>query len=368
MVYTFKNFFNLLESEKQENLANSLGVFHELHVAKHLLGGKHPGRHPDANGERPHEAYAKHEGVIRQKAGEEGLKRAKQRAEEAAEHLKKHYAKKHPHHYIHDVHWTSKPGDVTRTVGEHLVPKGTDQTRERADIIVELKPKKKTVKEAAGDKDSIFSAVSLKAYSSNQGAEGMNANPGMNAAGPKAKAHVAAHREAVLKTSPALRGMKNKDARKKYLLDNPKHKEKIKGHVNKLLDSLASTTHEHVSSMNAHHKANWVRKHVLGASVSPLHDHPEGHESIRLTTDRVGGNSEKGSYRHKIDYPSEEHSDLNGEHIHTEHHGRHVRVFHRGKHIGTLSFKMNSESDPLSSIKAHGRMRKIGDHDDSGEN
>lgn len=105
--------------------SDTKGKMHELLVGYHLKGGKHMSRHPDKTGDSPKQAHDKLKSTIHPN----DYKKINARAKSAANHIKKQVEV--DGHKIHDVHWTSKPGDIHRSTGIHA-----SQKEDASDIVI----------------------------------------------------------------------------------------------------------------------------------------------------------------------------------------------------------------------------------------
>lgn len=111
--------------EKGKVSSDTKGKLHELLVGYHLKGGSHMSKHPDKEGDSPKEAHDK----LKKTIHPSDYKKINDRAKSAAEHIRGQLEVNG--HKIHDVHWTSKPGDIHRTTGIH-----SSQQEDSSDIVV----------------------------------------------------------------------------------------------------------------------------------------------------------------------------------------------------------------------------------------
>lgn len=131
------------EEQKEKNINESLGApirgkvssdtkgkLHELLVGYHLKSGNHMSKHPDKEGDSPKQAHDK----LKKTVHPDDYKKINARAKSAAEHIRSQVEVNG--HKIHDVHWTSKPGDIHRTTGIHA-----SQQEDSSDIIVTTRKK-----------------------------------------------------------------------------------------------------------------------------------------------------------------------------------------------------------------------------------
>jgi hypothetical protein len=113
------------DEEKNKVDSDTKGKLHELLVGYHLKGGNHMSKHPDKEGDSPKEAHDK----LKNKIHPNVYKKINSGAKSAAEDIRKQIEVNG--HKIHDVHWTSKPGDIHRTTGIH-----SSQAEDSSDIVV----------------------------------------------------------------------------------------------------------------------------------------------------------------------------------------------------------------------------------------
>jgi len=105
--------------------SDTKGKMHELLVGYHLNGGKHMSKHADKVGDTPKQAHDKLKATVHVN----DYKKMNARAKSAANHIKKQVETNG--HKIHDVHWTSKPGDIHRSTGIH-----SSQKEDASDIVI----------------------------------------------------------------------------------------------------------------------------------------------------------------------------------------------------------------------------------------
>lgn len=110
--------------------SDTKGKLHELLVGYHLKGGVHMSKHPDKDGDSPKEAHDKLKETVHPKDYEKMNARAKSAAEDIRKQVEVNG------HKIHDVHWTSKEGDIHRTTGIH-----STQNEDSSDIVVTTRKK-----------------------------------------------------------------------------------------------------------------------------------------------------------------------------------------------------------------------------------
>jgi hypothetical protein len=110
--------------------SDTKGKLHELLVGYHLLGGRHMSKHVDKEGDSPSEAHDK----LKSSVHPDDYRKMNAKAKSAAAHIKK--SVEVGGHKIHDVHWTSKPGDLHRSTGIHA-----SQQEDASDIVVTTRKK-----------------------------------------------------------------------------------------------------------------------------------------------------------------------------------------------------------------------------------
>jgi hypothetical protein len=124
-----EDFFELNEETIQpvegKVSSDTKGKMHELLVGYHLKGGKHMSKHEDKIGDTPKQAHDKLKKVIHPN----DYKKMNARAKSAANDIRKQVETNG--HKIHDVHWTSKPGDIHRSTGIHAT-----QKEDASDIVI----------------------------------------------------------------------------------------------------------------------------------------------------------------------------------------------------------------------------------------
>lgn len=105
--------------------SNTKGTMHELLVGYHLNGGKHMLKHLDKIGDTPKQAHDK----LKVTVHANDYKKMNNRAKSAANDIKKQVETNG--HKIHEVHWTSKPGDIHRSTGID-----SSQKEDASDIVI----------------------------------------------------------------------------------------------------------------------------------------------------------------------------------------------------------------------------------------
>jgi len=121
----WENLFEDLEPEEGKVSSDTKGKMHELLVGYHLKGGKHMSKHVDKEGDSPQQAHDKLKSTLHPN----DYKKMNTRAKSAANDIKKQVEQNG--HKIHDVHWTSKPGDIHRSTGIHA-----SQKEDSSDIVI----------------------------------------------------------------------------------------------------------------------------------------------------------------------------------------------------------------------------------------
>lgn len=120
-----EDLFESLMPEDGKVSSDTKGKMHELLVGYHLKGGKHMSKHVDKEGDSPQEAHDK----LKKSVHPNDYKKMNVRAKSAANDIKKQVEQNG--HKIHDVHWTSKPGDIHRSTGIHA-----SQKEDSSDIVI----------------------------------------------------------------------------------------------------------------------------------------------------------------------------------------------------------------------------------------
>lgn len=120
-----EDLFESLVPEDGKVSSDTKGKMHELLVGYHLKGGKHMSKHVDKEGDSPQEAHDK----LKKSVHPNDYKKMNVRAKSAANDIKKQVEQNG--HKIHDVHWTSKPGDIHRSTGIHA-----SQKEDSSDIVI----------------------------------------------------------------------------------------------------------------------------------------------------------------------------------------------------------------------------------------
>lgn len=323
------------ESEPAKPSNNTKGVMHELLVGHHLRGGKHMKHHPGKTGETPRQVHDRLKASIHP----DDYKKMNQRAKSTANHIKEHIESQG--HKIHDVHWTSKPGDLHKSTRIHA-----SQKEDASDIVIHARNKK-------GEK--VYHGASLKVTDNTSKHIGVS-NPGSEA---MYGAHhlIAKHRASLEKQHPALKNSNAKN-RKDYIKSLPSHK---KDHIRKqhteVLRKVSDHVHKHLTKSGTHAIAEHIRTHVLQSHQTPMQK--EGHEHIRVTTHSTTSSQQKkgdDKYGHHIVHPYEHYEHMLKDHKNLSVHkqGTSLVFKHKDKKIATHQMKFNSQSDTHSSLKGNG--------------
>jgi hypothetical protein len=319
--------------------SNDKGVLHELLVGKHLAG-KHMSLHKDKMGDSPKEAHDKIKAALHKKHGNhDEYNRLDAKAKSAAAHIKNHVEKNG--HKIHDVHWTSKPGDIKKSTGIE-----SSQKEDASDIMIHTHNEKTKKKK--------FIGASLKVT------DGKNkhitaSNPGMEAT-HGAHHVVEKHRKALLKAHPQLVGVKSPAKRKEMMNADPKMKEDVVKRNHKATVDIAKHVHKQLSTGSKEELVHHIKTHVLQANKTPLQH--AGHEHIRHTTYQ-SSNKTGNKTLHDTTNPSEHWHDKLSDHknISVHHDGKSgtIHFKHNGKTFATHRIRVSSSSDPMTSFKGDGK-------------
>ena len=344
---SFINFIyeqELLEESTGEG-SDIKGKLHEILTGYHLLNGKHMIKHPDIDVDSPKQAHDKLKTkVLAQKNGKETYKKIYNRAKSTAEDLKKSLDTNG--HEVHDVHWTSKPGDIKRSTGVEA-----SQKEDASDIMIH--GKHKTDKNA---KKITHYGVSLKV--SDSGSHNVPvSNPGIESS-YGGENILKKHRDEILAKYPALKKLKNAEQRKQLMASNKTMNDKIREKNKKTLNDFGSHIHKKLKSMNHAELVNHIKTHVLQTHETPLQK--AGHFHIRHTTFTKGN-----QFHHHAIIPSRYYEEIfhpnNKQHLTVEQGvtrtgepGSTLNFKFKGKTFASHRMKFNSQSDPLSSIKGSG--------------
>jgi len=315
--------------EKGKVSSDTKGKLHELLVGHHLLGGKHMSKHADKSGDSPKQAHDKLKSTVHPN----DYKKINARAKSAAHDIKSKVEVNG--HKIHDVHWTSKPGDLHRSTGIHA-----SQKEDASDVVVTTHhPKTKAI---------VHHGVSLKVTDSSS-KHVPTSNPGIEYAGPNAKKHLEDHRKSILKKHPELKKASNASERKGMMKANPAIHEFVKTKNTETLHKVAKDLHHHLNSIPKSELVHHI-KHILHSKSTPMEK--EGHKHIRHTT-----YSSKGEFNHHSMNPGSHHEHIyrDSRNITVHHSGTSIHFKHNGKTFGRHAIKFSSQSDPMSSIKGSGQ-------------
>jgi len=326
--------------KEKKYTSNDKGVLHELLVGKHLLG-RHMTLHQDKVGDSPKQAHDKIKDALYRKHGNhDEYNRLNTKAKSAAEDIRKHAEKNG--HKIHDVHWTSKDGDIKKSTGVEA-----KQKEDASDIMIHTH-------HPETPKKTKFLGASLKVT------DGKNkhitaSNPGMEAT-HGAHDIVEKHRESLLKQHPQLVGVKSPDKRKEMMNADPKMKEDVVKRNHKATVDIAKHLHKHLSSVSKEDLVHHIKTHVLQANKTPLQN--DGHEHIRHTTYQ-SSNKTGNKTLHDTMNPSEHWNEKLSDHknITVHHDGKSgtIHFKHNGKTFATHRIRVSSSSDPMTSFKGDGK-------------
>ena len=174
-------------------------------------------------------------------------------------------------------------------------------------------------------------------------------NPGIEKAGPKAKAHLETHRKTILKHYPELKKATNASERKGMLKANPKMKEFVHKKNTETLTKVAKDLHHHLSTSPKSVLVDHI-KHILHSHPTPMEK--EGHKHVR----HVSYVTKNGNEHHSMN-PGTHHDHIykDPHNIEVHHSGSSVHFKYKGKTFGRHSIKFSSQSDPMSSIKGSGQ-------------
>jgi len=318
---------------------NTKGVLHELLVGKHLNGGSHMKKHEDENKMSPEQVHDKLKAQIHPKDYE----RIDKKAKSAAEDIKANLAKSHPGHAMHEVVWTSKPGDTQKVTG---IP--ASQIQDSSDIYV-------TTKHAKTGK-LVHHGWSLK-VSDKSNKEIPASSLGMKSSGSKAEALFREHQKNVREQYPELAG-KNDVARKEWARANPEKHAEIKKMNQNLLRSVAS---EHakelqnkLDSKDYESVVNHIRN-VIAAKTTPAEEAGAATFQKHTTYQTAKGP------QHNTAKPSQDYEYIlkDPKNISVQSSGAGVHFYYKGKKFASQSQKFDSQSDPLSNLKSAGKSTNI---------
>jgi hypothetical protein len=325
--------------KEKEFTSNDKGVLHELLVGKHLLG-KHMNLHKDKQGDSPKQAHDKIKAALFKKHGNhDEYNRLNAKAKSAAEDLRKHAEK--GGHQIHDVHWTSKPGDIEKSTGIKAL-----QKEDASDVVIHTKHPKTGKKRYIGASLKVTDGKSEHITAS---------NPGMEAT---YGAHhiIDKHREELQNAHPQLKGVKSPEKRKEMMNSDPKMKADIVKRNRKAVVDVVKHMHKHLSSVPKSELIHHIKTHVLQANKTPLQHN--GHEHIRHTTYQ-SSNKTGNKTLHSSANPSEHWNHLLDDHenVTVHHDGKSgtLKFQHNGKTFAQHRMRVSSSSDPMTSFKGDGK-------------
>jgi hypothetical protein len=319
--------------------SNDKGVLHELLVGKHLLG-KHMTLHQDKTGDSPKQAHDKIKEALHKKHGNhDEYNRLSAKAKSAADDIRKHVEKNG--HKIHDVHWTSKPGDIKKSTGVE-----SSQKEDASDIMIHTHNEKTKKKKFVGASLKVTDGKNNHITSSNPGMEATHG------------AHdvVEKHRKALLKAHPQLVGVKSPEKRKEMMNADPKMKEDVVKRNHKATTDIAKHLHKQLSGGSKEDLVHHIKTHVLQANKTPLQN--AGHEHIRHTTYQ-SSNKTGNKTLHDTVNPSDHWHHILSDHenISVHHDGKSgtIHFKHKGKTFATHRIRVSSSSDPMTSFKGDGK-------------
>tara|TARA_B110000211_G_scaffold206355_1_gene241302 strand:- start:803 stop:1879 length:1077 start_codon:yes stop_codon:yes gene_type:complete len=314
---------------------NTKGVLHEILVGKHMLSSKHMKNHEGKTGETPTQMHDR----LKKTMHPDDYKKINKRAKATAKHIKTHIESQG--HTVHDVHWTSKPGDLHKSTGIHA-----SQKQDASDVVVHSKDK---------NGRTTHHGISLKVTDNTSKHIGVS-NPGSDA---MYGGHhmITAHRESLEKQHPALK-KSNATKRKAYVKSlSENERNKIRTQNTQALHKVSAHVHKHLENAGTHAIAEHIKTHVLQSHKTPMQE--EGHHHLRVTTHsttKTHQNKTGEEYGHHIVNPHEHYEHMLNDHQHlTAHHqGTSVVFKHKDKIIARHQMKFNSQSDTHSSLKGNG--------------
>jgi hypothetical protein len=288
-------------------------------------------KHADKQGDSPKQVHDK----IKSQLHPDEYKKLNDKAKSAAEDIRKHVEKSG--RKIHDVHWTSKPGDTQRSTGIKA-----SQKEDASDIVVHSHKGNKTK----------YHGVSLKVTD--------NTNKHITASNPGLKANYSAehivheHRAKIAEKYPELMKAKNKKERSAMMKNNSEMKKHVTNANRETATKIAAHTHDVLSKGSKHDLVNHIKTHVLQTNKTPM-EHL-GHEHIRHTT-YLAGKKEGGGLKHETVVPSEHwnHKLHDHENVTVSHEGTTLHFKHKGKTFATHRMRPSSISDPVTSFKGDGK-------------
>jgi hypothetical protein len=274
-----ESFYELHEdvgSDKDKVKNDTKGKMHEILTGYHLLGGKHMPKHADKHGDSPQEAHDKLKKTI---TDPDKYKKMDARAKSAAADIKKQVET--GGYKIHDVHWTSKPDDVTRSTGIE-----SNKTNDSSDIVVSTKKK-----HSDGKSTTIHHGRSLKVTDSTSKHVPIS-NLGIKSAGPNAASIHAEHKKNILRKFPKLANTSNGEQRRDLMKSDPVMDKHVRQKNTETLHKIATGLHHHLNSIPkdelVHHIRNQIHAHTTPMQM-------KGHGHMRHTSYTSGGEYFKGS-------------------------------------------------------------------------
>lgn len=317
---------------------NTKGVLHELLVGKFLNNGQPMDKHEDENKLSPQQVHDN----LKAQIHPEDYKKIEAKAKSAAEDIRKNLTSSYPDHSIHEVVWTSKPGDTKKVTGV-----SASQKEDSSDIYVTTKHKK-TGK-------LLHHGISLK-VSDKPSKEVPSSSLGMKSSGSQAEALFRKHQQKIKQKYPELAGKiySNSEKRKQWAQENPeKHAEIKKENYNLLkavAESHAKELQQKIDSGNHKSVIDHLRD-VLAAKTTPAEE--SGVATFQKHTTYV---TAKGA-QHNTSKPGQEYEGIFNDpsNIEVKSSGGSVHFYHKGKKFASQSQKFDSQSDPLSNLKSAGK-------------
>lgn len=333
---------------------NTRGVLHELLAGKALNNGKHmPDFHlvdeKTKRKETPEQAHDR----LKAQIHPNDYAKIKAGADSAAADIRASIAKTHPGHIITSVSHTSKKGDTQKVTGVKAT-----QKEDSSDIYITTKhPKTGKV---------VYHGRSLK-VSENSSKNVPSSSLGKQSSGAMADTLFKAHQKKIKAMHPELTDIKKEDhhadlpaARKEWAEKNPEKHKQIKTENLKLLRAVAY----HHSVELQHKLDSGDHEHVVNHIRDVLHAHTTPAEQAGVGTFRkhTTYKTAKGTQHH------ESHPGHDYEHILNDHKNITVRASGTGVHFyhtdpktgvekkfATQTHKLDSQSDPLSTLKSAGK-------------
>jgi hypothetical protein len=333
---------------------NTRGVLHELLTGKALNGGNHMTSYhlvdeKTKKKETPEEAHNRLKSQIHPK----DYAKIKAGADSAAKDIHASIAKTHPGHKITNVSHTSKPGDTEKVTGVKA-----SQKEDSSDLYITTKhPKTGKV---------VHHGRSLK-VSENSSKNVPSSSLGKKSSGSMADTLFKAHQKKIKAMHPELTDIKKEDhhqdlpaARKEWAEKNPEKHKQIKTENLKLLRSVS---HEHGAELqhklrNGNHEevVNHIRD-VLHAHTTPAEQAGKGTFSKHTTYKTAKGTQHHESHPgHDYEHILKDHANIT-----VKSSGTGVHFYHTDpktgveKKFATQTHKLDSQSDPLSTLKSAGK-------------